>query len=355
LEALRWPSVFYSVDTHHHHAWHRVLGQLFDLTLVAQKDYLWMFTESGCNAAWFPLWVSRTVTPSETRDVSASFRGTLDGELHPQRAEFFARLAALVPIDAAGGDIAIYGQSKIVVNEAVKGDLNFRVFEAMAAGALLVTPQIGNGLLELFTAGEHLITYTAGNAEEVAEKVQWFLNHDEKRAEIARRGQQEVLAKHTAAARAKELLALSTEMKRCARRRKEISAARVFLSNVEALRAVASPFAKPLLWEAGRLLFAGASEGLDSEATSLIILTKYFLEEEGLADEAWTFVVQFLRTHPDDLILQLSAIDELLRRGCLEEARALAEIVSPHPAEFLESIPRLLADVRERIAHPQID
>ena len=40
------------------------------------------------------------------------------------------------------GSITDYPNAKIVLNQAVIKDLNFRVFEAMSAGAMLLTPQV---------------------------------------------------------------------------------------------------------------------------------------------------------------------------------------------------------------------
>jgi hypothetical protein len=89
----------------------------------------------------------------------------------------------------------IYSESKIVINSPANGDLNMRVFEAMASGALLVTEAIGNGQKDLFKNGVHLVEYRT--EKELFEKVDYYLTHDYERERIARAGQELVLSKHT--------------------------------------------------------------------------------------------------------------------------------------------------------------
>jgi spore maturation protein CgeB len=79
-----------------------------------------------------------------------------------------------------------------------------RVFEAMASGALLVTNRDADDLNELFKEGFHLVCYES--KEELISKIRYFLEHDEERREIARRGREEVMTKHTYQIRVREIL-----------------------------------------------------------------------------------------------------------------------------------------------------
>jgi tetratricopeptide (TPR) repeat protein len=92
----------------------------------------------------------------------------------------------------------VFGSAKIVFNESVLGDLNFRTFEAMACGALLLTERIGNGLDELFTPGVHLATY---GPDDLIAQATHYLAHDAEREAVARNGREAVAAHHTMAAR----------------------------------------------------------------------------------------------------------------------------------------------------------
>jgi hypothetical protein len=103
----------------------------------------------------------------------------------------------------------VYAASKIVLNVPVKDDVNMRVFEGMASGALLVTERTGNGLTELFTPGEHLVTYE--HHDEVPTLVRHYLDDVQERERIARNGQQLVSQQHTYDHRIETMLAVTKD------------------------------------------------------------------------------------------------------------------------------------------------
>jgi hypothetical protein len=92
----------------------------------------------------------------------------------------------------------VYQQSKIVVNvtrDEFPPEANMRCYEAMAGGALLITP-MPTELTELgFLEGEHFIGWR--DETEIADLVQSYLSDEAKRREIARAGQEFVLKEHT--------------------------------------------------------------------------------------------------------------------------------------------------------------
>ena len=101
----------------------------------------------------------------------------------------------------------VYRASKIVVNVSRDDhpqDANMRCFEAMAAGALLIT----RGPSELtalgFEEGSHFITYD--HPGDVSDIVAHWLARDADREAIARRARQLVLAGHTYDARVTTIL-----------------------------------------------------------------------------------------------------------------------------------------------------
>src|SRR5205823_14880874 len=100
---------------------------------------------------------------------------------------------------------ALFASSKIVLNESILGDLNFRVFEAMACGALLATERIDNGLLDLFTPGEHLAVY---GPDDLVPQVAHYVRADAERARVAANGAQAVREHHTLRARMAALSAV---------------------------------------------------------------------------------------------------------------------------------------------------
>ena len=102
------------------------------------------------------------------RRIRAAFVGSLDPRIHRQRIRLLRGIEEnYSPTFIAEGrylhEMAdVYRKSRIVFNQSVRNDLNMRVFEGMAAGALMVTDAIRrNGLEDLFTAGETLVTYVS--------------------------------------------------------------------------------------------------------------------------------------------------------------------------------------------------
>jgi hypothetical protein len=209
IEQAGCPTIFLSIDIHHHYGWHKYFLDSFSHTLIAQKDYIQkLFEEKGNNIAvsWFPLWATQNVEPVTEKNIPVSFRGTLSEELHPGRKIFLDDLSKNIPLDYGEGPYPeVYSRSKIVINEAVKGDVNFRVFESMISGALLITPKVGNGLEDLFIDGEEVVFYEENNVEDASAKITYYLKHEEERIRIANNGRKKVFSGHSLIERAKEL------------------------------------------------------------------------------------------------------------------------------------------------------
>ena len=104
-----------------------------------------------------------------------------------------------------GNDLhALLSSAKIVLNITrtdffgAETGVNLRIFEALAAGCFLLTDHCEE-IAELFIVGHEIETYRSSG--ELAEKVAYYLNNDDKRLEIAHNGHQIFLSKHTWKAR----------------------------------------------------------------------------------------------------------------------------------------------------------
>lgn len=96
-----------------------------------------------------------------------------------------------------------FAQSRIIFNISIKDDVNMRIFEAMATGSFMLTNRFPE-LEQLFTDGEHCGMYSS--YEEMLDKVQYYLDHEDEREKIASQGCKEVLGKHTYRARLEKVL-----------------------------------------------------------------------------------------------------------------------------------------------------
>jgi hypothetical protein len=215
IESMPAVTIGFSVDQYMN-PWHVPYSAAFDAFLVAQKDYLPLFIDSPTKrpARWMPLFCSpdRDKELGLSRDIPVSFVGTVNGSANPHRHVFLTAFRNLAPLFVASGDyVPIYGRSKIVLNQSAAGELNFRLFEAMACGATVLTEDTQNGLTDLFTPGEDLLTYRRGDADHAAQVALAALDNPHLPA-IAASGRRHVLAQHTVTGRAREVLTLAQEL-----------------------------------------------------------------------------------------------------------------------------------------------
>ena len=209
IESLPAVTVGFSIDQYCN-PWHMAYAAAFDLMLVAQKDYVPLFEQEqlGNETEWFPLFCNpaRDTDQGLERDVPVSFVGTVEGSINRQRKNFLNDFKKRHPLFVTQGDyVPIFNRSRIVLNQSAAGELNFRVFEAMACGAALLTEDVGNGLGDLFTHGEDVLLYPRGDAAMAAETARRALG-DGSADTIAARGRDAVLARHSSTVRARHIL-----------------------------------------------------------------------------------------------------------------------------------------------------
>src|SRR5262249_38074868 len=97
-----------------------------------------------------------------------------------------------------------YSRAKMVLNIPLGDDLNFRFFEALSSGALLLTKRVDNGQQDLFEEGVDYVAFTSN--EEMLAKVNHYLQSEEARVQIAASGHAKIKAHHTLEIRVRRLL-----------------------------------------------------------------------------------------------------------------------------------------------------
>jgi hypothetical protein len=209
-----WPCLtgFYAIDTHIH-AWYPFYAQAFDFVGVSLKGHMGRFRlRHGDDAL---LWIPPAAQDAHQPDWIAPkewdllFAGNVDKGTTPKRHAFLQRLGERVPGLAVrkGRFAELFPRARLALNIAERGDLNFRVFEALACGACLLTPTVAHGFGELFEPGRHLFTYDPRNMDGLAALVEELLAHPARVERVARAGHALVDANHRFANRAGELFA----------------------------------------------------------------------------------------------------------------------------------------------------
>lgn len=211
MDKLKCPKAAYFVDSHLNLGWHTQWAPYFDYVFIAQKEYIPDFQKAGCqNVYWLPLGCDPEIhsQKTKTKEYDVGFVGTL---VDRRRIELTNKLYTEFNLHYEKvflDDMAnLFSKSKIVFNNAIKKDLNMRVFEVMSTGSFLLTDK-AVGLEEMFVDGEDLGIYEDYN---ILEKVKYYLENEEERERIAKRGQQLVLKAHTYEHRCSELIKVCLE------------------------------------------------------------------------------------------------------------------------------------------------
>jgi hypothetical protein len=193
-------------------------SMLFDYAFVFHPGYDSRFQTAGHpHAIFLGHAVEAEMFAGEElpRIYEVGWVGRLDGENYSIRRRCIPKLNEAFKMNEINCHYSpeemamIYRQSKIVVNfsrDDYLQDANLRCFEAMAAGALLVTPKPSEMADLGFIEGVHYITYKL--EAEIESLIKFYLNHELERQEIAQKGRNLVLEKHTYDYRAQTILDL---------------------------------------------------------------------------------------------------------------------------------------------------
>lgn len=257
-ESAPCPSLYYSIDTYCN-PWHLPYARGFDLVLVAQKDFLSLFTGEGLPAQWFPLFCRSAdeTAPFDMRDIPVAFVGTLGHKNNLGREPFLRNFRALHPLVIRSGDFfPVFRRSRIVLNQTAFSELNFRCFEAMGCGSVLLMERCDNGLGELFTPDESILPpYPKNNAAEAARIASSYLARPRQLAEIAENGHRLVAQRHTSMVRAQRLTEHCRQLRATSAHRMRLGQAdlrRIFVRT--AFGMIASELCGPR-WERHRAFF----------------------------------------------------------------------------------------------------
>lgn len=211
IERAPFPTACILCDTHQWLDARQHLARFFDHVFLYHRNYLIHFSEHpGGHVHWLPYACDLELFKplGMERDLDVAFVGQ-PMTATTRRATIIQQLAARYRINESRYYLreeipAVYSRAKIVLNMPLKDDLNFRTFEAMSCGAMLLTRRVNNGQEVLFKEGEHYAAYQ--DDREMYQKIDYYLSHPAEREAIAAAGLAEVQKKHRIEQRVEEIL-----------------------------------------------------------------------------------------------------------------------------------------------------
>lgn len=171
-------------------------GKTFDKVYAACRSAVRYFEENGVEAKWLP----PAANPDYHRpwDEEIIYNWVALWHNVPMRIEYTEEARRLFKHHVGYADGEAYAQwmskGHCALNVTRSGELNTRIFEAMAIKVPLLTSRVRD-LHPLFSENEHYLGFDS--PEELVEKIAWIQDHPEEAQAMAARARREVLAKHT--------------------------------------------------------------------------------------------------------------------------------------------------------------
>lgn len=203
----------------------------FDLILTSFPHYVDKFRKMGINSEYYKIGFDERLPKligKQKRKYEVSFVGSFSPH-HAEGTKILEQLSQKVPIHVWGQGLSkssplyknyhgeawgkemykVLGSSKIVINRHIgvagKYANNMRLFEATGMGAMLITDYKEN-LNQFFKVDSEIVAYSSPT--DLLKKVKYYLNHEQERAKIAKKGQIRTMQEHTYQHRIKELLTI---------------------------------------------------------------------------------------------------------------------------------------------------
>ena len=217
LPSSPFTTACFQIDSFSQPEWRALWSCLFDVVFVFHPGVKNFYQSHGHGAVFL---LPHAVDGQRYGGIDDSARrfdlgwvGSLTGPLYASRRRLLPRLASRYTINDWKASVpeekvsAIYRGSRIVVNIArddYPQDANLRCFEAMAAGALLIT-RVPSELENLgLQPGRHFIGYRTD--ADLFSAIDHYLGDSEARERVARSGRAKILAEHTYDVRSDYLL-----------------------------------------------------------------------------------------------------------------------------------------------------
>lgn len=213
LESLDCPTLFWAIDSHLNMFWQQWYALLFDVVLtphvslfealpeIRRPKNLRRFSWPGQRREWIA---------HDQRGRAMSLCARLDRH-RPVRTWLadLLRPRGLYVTDGLGMDamMRLYDDSRVVPNECIANEVNFRLLEGASSGCLVLSPDVGEDQNALFTPGKEFLIYRDGL--ELLDLTAWAQKRPEAAEAVGRAAMRRVQAEHLPEHRAATMLELA--------------------------------------------------------------------------------------------------------------------------------------------------
>lgn len=201
------PTALWLIDTHvaEVRERHRKIISSYSHIFLAIPHHVEIFAQWHPRVSWLPLCKLHPSKnfPSGPKEYSLGFIGNEQYDYYRERTRLLNLITETFPnepifrgLTPPGAEYeSLLRRFRIGFNRSTnkREDTNYRVFETMAEGTLLLTDH-SSGIESLFENKKHLVLYE--DDTELLEAIAYYLAHPEEREYIAAMGKAEVLARH---------------------------------------------------------------------------------------------------------------------------------------------------------------
>ncbi len=208
VHTLSCSTAFWGIDSHLRYWWQMFHAAQFDVFFTPHKAFLERLSKEWLHPRMHRLAYpapQRAYVPHAQRDHTLNFVGRLSGT-RQKRQKICDMLASRYGVQHLDNIdyfemLNLYDATRIIPNESISNESNFRLLEAAACGCAVISPDIGQDQDVLFMPDEDILVYTS--IESLAEQID-RCNNDPAFAEALgrkawERVQKEHLPKHRAA------------------------------------------------------------------------------------------------------------------------------------------------------------
>ena len=216
INGFKGLKVFWSIDSHCALSLHleHCKKSKYDLLLNSTEAYIERYRGLVSSAVWFPnAYPSDLIfpCPSTERSHTVGFCGSSI----PQRNALIDVIDKTITVKrdtfVIGDDmVKALSSYKIAFNYNIADDINYRTFEATAAGAMLLTNYTPN-LEKLFEIGKEVMTYSSVN--DLIDKIAYYAMQDEERSIIASKGAVRSRSDHSYDIRARQFISIINDLR----------------------------------------------------------------------------------------------------------------------------------------------